>query len=280
MNEDGKNVTDLAQAAAQTVAPGLTHPAPQARHGKVALVTGAGRGIGRATALALLQDGYRVVLSGRSAEPLQALVEQANAEGWEALAVPTDVGDAASVDALFERIQSTYGRLDVLFNNAGIGAPAVPIDELTVEQWSAVLGTNLTGTFLCTRAAFRLMKAQTPRGGRIINNGSISAYAPRPNSVPYTATKHGVLGLTRACALDGRHFDIAVSQIDIGNANTEMAARMAQGVMQANGEVAVEPLMDLKHVTDAVLYIANLPLSANVLTMNVMAAKMPFVGRG
>jgi NAD(P)-dependent dehydrogenase (short-subunit alcohol dehydrogenase family) len=280
MNEDGKNVTDLAQAAAQTAAPVLTHPAPQARHGKVALVTGAGRGIGRATALALLQDGYRVVLSGRSAEPLQALVEQANAEGWEALAVPTDVGDAASVDALFERIQSTYGRLDVLFNNAGIGAPAVPIDELTVEQWNAVLSTNLTGTFLCTRAAFRLMKAQTPRGGRIINNGSISAYAPRPNSVPYTATKHGVLGLTRACALDGRHFDIAVSQIDIGNANTEMAARMARGVMQANGEVAVEPLMDLKHVTDAVLYIANLPLSANVLTMNVMAAKMPFVGRG
>jgi NAD(P)-dependent dehydrogenase (short-subunit alcohol dehydrogenase family) len=208
------------------------------------------------------------------------LAEQANAEGWEALAVPTDVSDAASVDALFERIQSTYGRLDVLFNNAGVGAPAVPIDELTVEQWNTVLGANLTGVFLCTRAAFRLMKAQTPRGGRIINNGSISAYAPRPNSVPYTATKHGVLGLTRACALDGRHFDIAVSQIDIGNANTEMAARMARGVMQANGEVAVEPLMDLKHVTDAVLYIANLPLSANVLTMNVMAAKMPFVGRG
>jgi NAD(P)-dependent dehydrogenase (short-subunit alcohol dehydrogenase family) len=276
MNEDGKNVTQ----AAGEVTPALTHPAPQARHRKVALVTGAGRGIGRATALALLQDGYRVVLSGRSAEPLQMLAEQANAEGWEALAVPTDVGDAASVDALFERIQSTYGRLDVLFNNAGIGAPAVPIDELTVEQWNAVLGTNLTGAFLCTRAAFRLMKAQTPRGGRIINNGSISAYAPRPNSVPYTATKHGVLGLTRACALDGRHFDIAGSQIDIGNANTEMAARMARGVMQANGEVAVEPLMDLKHVTDAVLYIANLPLSANVLTMNVMAAKMPFVGRG
>ncbi len=284
MNEDGKNVTDAAQATAQTmaqeVAPAPTHPAPQARHGQVALVTGAGRGIGRATALALLQDGYRVVLSGRSAEPLQVLAEQAKAEGWEALAVPTDVSDAASVDALFERIQSTYGRLDVLFNNAGIGAPAVPIDELTVEQWNAVLGTNLTGAFLCTRAAFRLMKAQTPRGGRIINNGSISAYAPRPNGVPYTATKHGVLGLTRACALDGRHFDIAVSQIDIGNANTEMAARMAQGVMQANGEVAVEPLMDLKHVTDAVLYIANLPLSANVLTMTVMAAKMPFVGRG
>jgi len=281
MNEDGKNVADAAQATARTVAqeaaPAPTHAAPQARHGKVALVTGAGRGIGRATALALLQDGYRVVLSGRSAEPLQVLAEQAKAEGWEALAVPTDVSDAASVDALFERIQSTYGRLDVLFNNAGIGAPAVPIDELTVEQWNAVLGTNLTGAFLCTRAAFRLMKAQTPRGGRIINNGSISAYAPRPNGVPYTATKHGVLGLTRACALDGRHFDIAVSQIDIGNANTEMAARMAQ---EANGEVAVEPLMDLKHVTDAVLYIANLPLSANVLTMNVMAAKMPFVGRG
>ena len=281
MNEDGKNVTHpTEQATPQAAGQALTHPAPQARHRKVALVTGAGRGIGRATALALLQDGYRVVLSGRSAEPLQMLQEQANAEGWEALAVPTDVSDPASVDALFERIQSTYGRLDVLFNNAGIGAPAVPIDELTVEQWNAVLGTNLTGAFLCTRAAFRLMKAQTPRGGRIINNGSISAYAPRPNSVPYTATKHGVLGLTRACALDGRHFDIAVSQIDIGNANTEMAARMARGVMQANGEVAVEPLMDLKHVTDAVLYIANWPLSANVLTMNVMAAKMPFVGRG
>jgi NAD(P)-dependent dehydrogenase (short-subunit alcohol dehydrogenase family) len=277
MNEDGKSVT---HTAAQATAQAPSQPAPQGSHRKVALVTGAGRGIGRATALALLQDGYRVVLSGRSAEPLQVLAEQANAEGREALAVPTDVSDPASVDALFERIQSTYGRLDVLFNNAGIGAPAVPIDELTVEQWNAVVGTNLTGAFLCSRAAFRLMKAQTPRGGRIINNGSISAYAPRPNSVPYTATKHGVLGLTRACALDGRHFDIAVSQIDIGNANTEMAARMARGVMQANGEVAVEPLMDLKHVTDAVLYIANLPLSANVLTMNVMAAKMPFVGRG
>jgi NAD(P)-dependent dehydrogenase (short-subunit alcohol dehydrogenase family) len=248
--------------------------------GKVALVTGAGRGIGRAVALALLQAGYRVVLAGRSEAPLQALAQQAAADGYEALAVPADVSDAASVDALFARIKAVYGRLDVLFNNAGIGAPAVPIDELSVEQWNAVVGTNLTGVFLCTRAAFGLMKAQTPRGGRIINNGSISAYAPRPNSVPYTATKHAVLGLTRACSLDGRHFDIAVSQIDIGNAETDLAARMARGVMQAHGEVAVEPLMDLKHVADAVLYIANLPLSANVLTMNVMATKMPFVGRG
>ena len=284
MNEDGKNVADAAQATARTVAqeaaPAPTHAAPQARHGKVALVTGAGRGIGRATALALLQDGYRVVLSGRSAEPLQVLAEQAKAEGWEALAVPTDVSDAASVDALFERIQSTYGRLDVLFNNAGIGAPAVPIDELTVEQWNAVLGTNLTGAFLCTRAAFRLMKAQTPRGGRIINNGSISAHAPRPNSIAYTATKHAITGLTKAVSLDGRKYDIVCGQIDIGNAATEMAERMARGVPQANGEIAVEPLMDVQHVADAVLHMAELPLSANVQFMTIMASKMPFVGRG
>jgi NAD(P)-dependent dehydrogenase (short-subunit alcohol dehydrogenase family) len=257
-----------------------TQIAPATAQGKVALVTGAGRGIGRAVALALLRAGYRVVLSGRSAAPLEELVQQARAEGHEALAVPADVSDEASVAALFERIEAVYGRLDVLFNNAGIGAPAVPIDELSVAQWNAVVGTNLTGVFLCTRAAFALMKTQTPRGGRIINNGSIAAYAPRPNGVPYTATKHGVLGLTRACSLDGRHFDIAVSQIDIGNADTELAARMAKGVMQAHGEVAAEPMLDLQHVADAVLYIANLPLSANVLTMNVMATKMPFVGRG
>ena len=281
MNEDGKNVTHpTEQATPQAAGQALTHPAPQARHRKVALVTGAGRGIGRATALALLQDGYRVVLSGRSAEPLQMLQEQANAEGWEALAVPTDVSDPASVDALFERIQSTYGRLDVLFNNAGIGAPAVPIDELTVEQWNAVLGTNLTGAFLCTRAAFRLMKAQTPRGGRIINNGSISAHAPRPNSIAYTATKHAITGITKAVSLDGRKYDIVCGQIDIGNAVTEMAERMARGVPQANGEIAVEPLMDVQHVADAVLHMAELPLSANVQFMTIMASKMPFVGRG
>jgi len=247
---------------------------------KIALVTGAGSGIGRAVAQALLQADYTVVLAGRSVAPLAEIAMQAEQAGRQALAVPTDVRDPASVKALFARIKTAYGRLDLLFNNAGVGAPPVPIDELTNEQWHAVVGTNLDGVFFCTRAAFGMMKNQSPRGGRIINNGSVSAYAPRPFSAPYTATKHAVLGLTRATALDGREHDIACSQIDIGNADTEMAERMAQGILQANGQIAVEPLLDLRHVTDAVLYIANLPLDANVLTMTVMATKMPFVGRG
>ena len=247
---------------------------------KIALVTGAGSGIGRAVAQALLQADYTVVLAGRSVAPLAEIAMQAEQAGRQALAVPTDVRDPASVKALFARIKTAYGRLDLLFNNAGVGAPPVPIDELTNEQWHAVVGTNLDGVFFCTRAAFGMMKNQSPRGGRIINNGSVSAYAPRPFSAPYTATKHAVLGLTRATALDGREHDIACSQIDIGNADTEMAERMAQGILQANGAIAVEPLLDLRHVTDAVLYIANLPLDANVLTMTVMATKMPFVGRG
>ena len=247
---------------------------------KIALVTGAGSGIGRAVAQTLLQAGYTVVLAGRSVVPLAELALQAERAGQLALAVPTDVRDPVSVKALFARIKETYGRLDVLFNNAGIGAPAVPIDELSTEQWHAVVGTNLDGVFFCSRAAFGLMKTQTPRGGRIINNGSVSAHAPRPFSAPYTATKHAVLGLTKAIALDGRAHDIACSQIDIGNADTEMAERMARGTLQANGEVAVEPLLDLRHVADAVLYIANLPLEANVQFMTVMATRMPFIGRG
>jgi NAD(P)-dependent dehydrogenase (short-subunit alcohol dehydrogenase family) len=247
---------------------------------KIAIVTGAGRGIGRAVAQALWRDGFTVVLAGRTPTPLEVLATQARDEGYKADAVPVDVRDADSVAALFEYVRARHGRLDLLFNNAGIGAPAVPIDELDIEQWRAVVATNLDGMFFCTRAAFALMKAQTPRGGRIINNGSISAYTPRPFSAPYTATKHAVLGLTKSIALDGRAHDIACSQIDIGNAETEMTARMAQGVLQAHGGVAPEPQLDLRHVCDAVLYIANLPLDANVLTMNVMATKMPFVGRG
>jgi NAD(P)-dependent dehydrogenase (short-subunit alcohol dehydrogenase family) len=247
---------------------------------KVALVTGASRGIGRAVAQKLLDNGYRVVLAARALEPLEALVEAAKDAGREALAVQADVTDAASVEQLFERTRERFGRLDVLFNNAGIGAPAVSIDELSVEQWRAVVDTNLTGVFLCSRAAFRLMKTQTPRGGRIINNGSISAYTPRPFSAPYTSTKHAVAGLTKALSLDGRAFDIACGQIDIGNAATDMTERMVQGVLQANGEMAPEPRIDLEHVANAVLYMAGLPLEANVQSMTVMATKMPFVGRG
>jgi NAD(P)-dependent dehydrogenase (short-subunit alcohol dehydrogenase family) len=247
---------------------------------KVALVTGASRGIGKAVAQKLLDHGYRVVVAARAREPLEAFVHAAQAGGREALAVQADVTDAASVDALFERTREHFGRLDVLFNNAGIGAPAVPIDELSVEQWRAVVDTNLTGVFLCSRAAFRLMKAQHPRGGRIINNGSISAYAPRPFSAPYTSTKHAVAGLTKALSLDGRAFDIACGQIDIGNAATDMTERMVQGVLQANGDTAPEPRIDLEHVANAVLYMAGLPLEANVQSMTVMATKMPFVGRG
>jgi len=247
---------------------------------KVALVTGAGSGIGRAVALGLLADGFTLVLAGRRAEPLQELVDKARAEGGEALAVPTDVRDPASVDALFATVEEVYGRLDVIFNNAGVNTPAVPIDELAVDQWLNVINTNLTGVFLCSRGAFGLMRRQQPQGGRIINNGSISAHAPRPFSAPYTASKHAVLGLTKSLALDGREFNIACSQIDIGNALTELSVRMTKGVRQANGEIAVEPMVDVQHIADAVRYIAGLPLSANVLNMTVMATNMPFVGRG
>src|SRR3954465_7952722 len=247
---------------------------------KAAIVTGAGSGIGRAVAKALLKEGFAVVLCGRRAEPLH---ETANAPGTGAaprLVVPTDVTRAESVAALFEATRDAFGRLDVLFNNAGINVPGVPIDELSVEQWQSVVDVNLTGAFLCTRQAFALMKAQTPRGGRIINNGSISAYAPRPNSAPYTATKHAITGLTKSTSLDGRAFDIACGQIDIGNAETDMARKMKDGVPQADGSVRAEPLIDPKHVADAVAYMASLPLDANVLFMTVMATKMPFVGRG
>ena len=246
--------------------------------GKVALVTGAGSGIGRAVALALLRDGYRVVLAGRRADALAATA--ALVPGAQALAVPTDVTDPASVRAMFEQTQAAFGRLDVLFNNAGTGAPPVPLEELTFEQWKHVVDVNLTGVFLCTQEAFKLMKAQSPRGGRIINNGSISATAPRPNSAPYTATKHAITGLTKSTSLDGRKYDIACGQIDIGNAATEMTAKMKDGVLQPNGSVAVEPTMDVEHVARAVLYMVSLPLEANVLFMTVMATQMPLVGRG
>ena len=251
-----------------------------ATHQKVAVVTGAGTGIGKAAAVALLHNGYRVAFAGRRREPLVEAIAQAGSLAANALAVPTDVADPASVAGLFEKVKATFGRLDVLFNNAGVGAPPINLEELTFAQWKNVVDINLTGAFLCTQEAMRIMKDQTPRGGRIINNGSISAHAPRPNSAPYTATKHAVTGLTKSLSLDGRAFDIACSQIDIGNAATEMAQRMATGVPQANGEVAVEPLMDVAHVASAVVYMANLPLAANVQFLTVMATKMPFVGRG
>jgi NAD(P)-dependent dehydrogenase (short-subunit alcohol dehydrogenase family) len=246
---------------------------------KVAIVTGAGSGIGKAAALALLREGYSVVLAGRRAEMLDKAVAESGA-GSRALAVVTDVANPESVAALFEKTRSAFGRLDLLFNNAGIGAPAVDIDELPFEKWKAVVDTNLTGVFLCTQQAVRMMKNQKPMGGRIINNGSISAHAPRPNSAPYTSTKHAVTGLTKSTSLDGRKYDIACGQIDIGNAMTELAARMANGVPQANGTVAVEPLMDVQHVASSIVYMASLPLEANVQFLTVMATKMPFVGRG
>ena len=247
---------------------------------KIALVTGAGSGIGRAVALALLEDGFSLVLAGRRAEPLQAGVAQALAAGGEALAVPTDVRDEQSVAQLFATIEEVHGRLDVIFNNAGINAPAVPVDELPLENWRNVMATNVDGVFLCARAAFGLMRRQQPQGGRIINNGSISAHTPRPFTAPYTASKHAVLGLTKALALDGRPYHIVCSQLDIGNALTELSERMTRGVRQANGEIAAEPMLDVRHVADAVRYIAALPLDANVLNMTVMASNMPFVGRG
>ena len=247
---------------------------------KVVVVTGAGTGIGKAAAVEFLRAGDRVVLAGRRTELLEKAVAEAGAPTGRAVVVTTDVGDPASVRALFARTREAFERLDVLFNNAGIGAPGVPLEDLTFEQWKAVVDTNLTGAFLCTQEAFRIMKAQTPRGGRIINNGSISAHAPRPNSAPYTSTKHAMTGLTKSTSLDGRKYDIACCQIDIGNAETPLAARMAQGVPQANGTIAPEPLMDVSHVASAVLYMAGLPLDANVQFLTIMATKMPFIGRG
>ena len=247
---------------------------------KVAIVTGAGTGIGKAVAMALLANGYKVVLAGRRRAPLEQALADANAPTSTAVAFPADVGNAESVLALFARTKETFGRLDLLFNNAGIGAPAINLEDLTLAQWQSVVDINLTGAFLCTQQAFKMMKSQNPRGGRIINNGSISAHAPRPNSAPYTATKHAITGLTKATSLDGRKYDIACGQIDIGNAATDLAARMASGVMQAHGQIAVEPLMDVAHVASAVLYMASLPLDANVQFLTVMATKMPFVGRG
>ncbi|WP_456281194.1 SDR family oxidoreductase [Cupriavidus sp. JZ107] len=247
---------------------------------KIALVTGAGSGVGRLSAIALLEDGWTVVLAGRRAEPLQALAAQAAARGQRAVAVPTDVTDPASVQALFDTIEQEFGRLDLLFNNAGVNAPAVPMDELPLDAWFNVINTNTTGVFLRARAAFGLMRRQSPQGGRIINNGSISAHTPRPYTAPYTASKHAVTGLTKALALDGRAFNIVAGQIDIGNALTELSERMTRGVLQANGTTAPEPMMDAGHVANAVRHMASLPLDANVLTMTVMASAMPFVGRG
>jgi NAD(P)-dependent dehydrogenase (short-subunit alcohol dehydrogenase family) len=246
---------------------------------KVAIVTGASSGIGKASALALSRAGFAVVLAGRRKELLEGVAREA-APGARMLAVPTDVADVASIKALFARTKETFGRLDVLFNNAGIGAPAGPLEDLPYEQWKAVVDTNLTGSFICTQEAFKIMKAQTPRGGRIINNGSISAHAPRPGSVAYTSTKHAITGLTKTTSLDGRKYDIACGQIDVGNAETPMTARMKKGVPQPNGTVEIEPVMDVENVANAVVYMASLPLDANVLFLTVMATKMPFVGRG
>jgi NAD(P)-dependent dehydrogenase (short-subunit alcohol dehydrogenase family) len=250
--------------------------------GKVALVTGAGSGIGKCVALALLREGYRVALCGRRREPLETAAREAGAaaEGGRALVVAADVSDPASVRMLFAEIERAFGRLDLLFNNAGVFTPAASLEEVSLENWKASVDTNLTGAFLCTREAMRLMKRQQPHGGRIINNGSISAHAPRPDSAPYTATKHAITGLTKATSLDGRKYDIACGQIDIGNAATEMTEKMKKGVRQANGSIAVEPTMNVDEIGRAVVYMASLPLDANVQFMTVMATKMPFIGRG
>ncbi|THK35761.1 SDR family oxidoreductase [Ensifer sp. MPMI2T] len=251
------------------------------RRGKIALVTGGGTGVGRAISKALGSAGYKVVVSGRRSDVLEKAVADLTAEaGGEFLAVSADVGDPASVRALFDTVSERYGRLDLLVNNAGVTAPSLPLEDLSYEEWNLVVSANLTGAFLCTQQAFRIMKNQNPRGGRIINNGSISATTPRPHSAPYTATKHAITGLTKSTALDGRDFDIACGQIDIGNASTDMTKTISTGVLQANGSLAAEATIDAAHVADAVLYMAGLPLEANVLTMTVMATKMPFVGRG
>jgi NAD(P)-dependent dehydrogenase (short-subunit alcohol dehydrogenase family) len=247
---------------------------------KIALVTGAGSGIGRAVALALLKAGHAVVLVGRRAEALEATARDTGAPADRVLVAPADITDPAAVRAVFARVRERFGRLDVLFNNAGVNVPAGPFEELSIEQWRAVIDTNLTGAFLCAQEAFRLMKTQSPRGGRIINNGSISAHVPRPGAAAYNAAKHGVSGLTKTLMLDGRPFDIACGQIDIGNTETPMAGRMKKGVMQANGTIAPEPTFDVQHVAAAVLYMAGLPLDANVPTITVMATKMPYAGRG
>ncbi len=247
---------------------------------KVAIVTGGGSGIGRASALALARAGFAVVIAGRRAEPLADTARVAADAGTTIHAAPTDVGNADQVKALFDETQSRFGRLDLLFNNAGHGAPSVPLDELTLEQWQSVVDHNLTGAFLCTQHAFRLMKSQDPRGGRIINNGSLSAHVPRPNSAPYTATKHAISGLTKSTSLDGRVYDIACCQLDIGNAATDMTARMTTGLQQADGSVRTEPRMDVEHVAEAVVFMASLPLESNVQFLTIMATKMPFIGRG
>lgn len=247
---------------------------------KIALVTGAGSGIGRSVSLVLQAAGYSVILAGRRESELQKTAALAESSGKSMMPVPTDVSQPQSVRALFTTVREAFGRLDVLFNNAGINAPSIPVEDLSFEEWSAVVGVNLTGAFLCTQEAFRLMKEQNPQGGRIINNGSISAHVPRPNSAPYTATKHAITGLTKSTALDGRPYNIACGQIDIGNASTEMTERMEIGVLQANGTKMIEPRMGVQHVADAVLYMANLPLDVNVQFMTVMATKMPFIGRG
>ncbi|WP_411034870.1 SDR family oxidoreductase [Shinella sp. BYT-45] len=249
--------------------------------GRIALVTGGGTGVGLGIARALSAEGYAVVITGRRAEVLETAAAAIAGETGNAVkAVSCDIGDPAQVEALFDKVRRDFGRLDVLVNNAGSNVPPIPLEDVSFEQWSGILAANLTGAFLCTQQAFRLMKDQTPRGGRIINNGSISASTPRPNSAPYTATKHAITGLTKSTALDGRKYDIACGQIDIGNAATDMTAKMSAGVLQANGEVASEPTIPVKHVADAVVYMASLPLEANVLTMTVMATKMPLVGRG
>jgi NADP-dependent 3-hydroxy acid dehydrogenase YdfG len=247
---------------------------------KVALITGAGSGIGKSSAIALARNGYAIVLAGRHKEKLEATAQEINTATPQPLIVSTDVTDLASVRELFAKTRDTFGRLDLLFNNAGVSGPAVPLEDLSCERWKSILDTNLTGAFLCTQEAFKIMKSQQPRGGRIINNGSISAHSPRPNSAPYTASKHGITGLTKATSLDGRKYDIACGQIDVGNAATELTERMNKGVAQANGTIAVEPRMDVADVARAIVYMASLPLDANVQFMTVMATKMPFVGRG
>jgi len=253
---------------------------PMALTERIAIVTGAGTGIGKASALALLGDSWSVVFAGRRKEVLEGAAREGEASGSRTLVVPTDVTEPASVRALFGRTQETFGRLDLLFNNAGTFSPRALLEDLTYEQWKMVVDTNLTGVFLCTQEAFKIMKEQQPRGGRIINNGSVSAHAPRPDSAPYTATKHAITGLTKSTSLDGRKYDIACGQIDIGNAETERTGRMRTGVPQAHGSIAVEPTMDVHHVARAVVYMASLPLDANVQFLTVMATKMPFVGRG